>query len=183
MPAALGRTRPPLPRFAVVWFPRFEGLERIEALRRRHDPVARHVAAHVSLVFPFPTSLTQLQIGTHVRRVVSRRPPILVTFRHARLHANEFLFLMASHGAEALTALHDSLYTRSLQPHLRRDMPFEPHITLARNADFATLEKALAESRDSLGGEYSDVLREVALLAVGHDGRINVLETISLNAA
>ena len=30
--------RPPLPRFAVAWFPAFEGIERIEAFRARHDP-------------------------------------------------------------------------------------------------------------------------------------------------
>src|SRR4051812_39881822 len=122
MPAALRRTRPPLPRYAVAWFPRFEGLEGIEAFRRRHDPAAAFIQAHLSLVFPFPTAHTQLQVETHVQRVVSRWPPIAVAFQRVRLHANEFLFLMASRGAAAVTALHDKLYTRSFQPHLRRDL-------------------------------------------------------------
>jgi 2'-5' RNA ligase len=134
MPAALGRSRPPLPRFAVAWFPKFEGIERIEAFRRKHDPAAGLIAAHVSLVFPFPTALSRLQVQTHVQRVVSRWPPIPVTFRRVRPHANEFLFLMAARGAASITALHDKLYTRSLQPHLRRDLAYEPHITLARYA-------------------------------------------------
>lgn len=76
--------RPPLPRFAVAWFPAFPGIERIEAFRRRHDPVADLVPAHLSLVFPFPTALTRLQLETHVQRVVSRWPPIPATFRRVR---------------------------------------------------------------------------------------------------
>jgi hypothetical protein len=99
--------------------PVLPGLERIESFRARHDPMAARIPAHVSLVFPFGSVLTPLQLETHVRRIVSRWPPIPVTFRHVRMHANEFVFLMASRGAARSTALHDRLYTRSLRPHLR----------------------------------------------------------------
>ena len=179
----LARSRPPLPRFAVAWFPAFAGLDRIEAFRRRHDPAAGRIAAHVSLVFPFPTLLTALQVETHVRRVVSKWPPIAVTFRHVRLHANEFVFLMAARGAEAVTALHDKLYTRSLLPHLRRELPYEPHITLARYAEPAPLEAAFGEARAEFRDEAGDMLREVTLLAVGDDGRIVPLQRIALHTA
>jgi 2'-5' RNA ligase len=183
MPAALRRSRPPLPRFAVAWFPQFAGIERIEEFRARHDPMAAHIPAHLTLVFPFHTAHSQLQVQTHVQRVVSRWPPIAVAFGPVRLYANEFLFLMATRGAAAVTALHDRLYTRSLQPHLRRDLPYEPHITLARNADFASLESAFAESREAFGREFSEVMREVTLLAVDRNGKIERLRQIPLNTA
>ena len=117
----LGR-RPPLPRFAVAWFPDFDGIDRIEAFRRRHDPAAALIPAHLSLVFPFPTALTRLQVETHVRRVASRWPPIPVTFGRVRTEANEFVFLMAARGAQSIKALHARFYTRSLAHHLRRDL-------------------------------------------------------------
>ena len=183
MAPALRRSRPPLPRFAVAWFPRFEGIERIEAFRRLHDPVAQLIPAHLSLVFPFPTAHTRLQVETHVQRVVSRWPTIPVSFRRVRMHANEFVFLMASRGAAAVTALHDKLYTRSFRPHLRPDLPYEPHITLARHADFASLEAAFQAAEEEFGGEFTGVIREVALLAVERDGRIDVLKSISLSTA
>jgi 2'-5' RNA ligase len=183
MPRALRTSRPPLPRFAVAWFPQFRDLARIEEFRRRHDPMALHIPAHLSLVFPFPTALSRLQVQTHVQRVVSRWPPIPVTFKAVRLFANEFIFLMASRGAAAVSTLHDKLYTRSLAPHLRRDLAYEPHITLARNADLATLERAMAEADDAFGGEFSDVIREVSLLAVDRNGKIERLQEISLNTA
>ena len=180
MPTRLRRTRPPLPRFAVAWFPGFEGIERIEEFRRRHDPAAALIAAHLSLVFPFPTALTQLQIETHVRRVLGKWPPIPVTFRRVRTEANEFVFLMAARGRASIVALHDRLYTRSLAPHLRRDLPYEPHITVARHADFAELEAAREEAEELFRGEFSAVIREATLLAVAPDGKIEALKTFGL---
>jgi 2'-5' RNA ligase len=175
--------RPPLPRFAIAWFPRFPGIDELEAFRARHDPVADRVPAHLSFVFPFPTALSRLQVETHVARVASRWPPIPVTFRHVRLHANEFVFLMASRGAASITGLHDRLYTRSLQPHLRRDLPYEPHITLARNARLERIEAAFEEAREAFGREFSGVIREVTLLSVGRNGRIVRLSDFALHSA
>jgi 2'-5' RNA ligase len=183
MPAGLRRSRPPLPRYAVAWFPRFEGIERIEAFRQRHDPAANRVRAHLSFVFPFPTAHSRLQVETHVSRIASRWPPIPVTFRRVRRVNNEFLFLMASRGAASIAELHARLYTRSLQPHLRRDLPYEPHITLARHADFERLEAAHAEAEQEFDGEFSAVIREVELLGVEGNGRISPLKRIDLNCA
>lgn len=183
MPSRLTRLRPPLPRFAVAWFPGFEGIERIEAFRKRHDPMSGVVAAHLSFVFAFPSANSRLQVETHVQRVVSRWPPIPVTFRRVRIHANEFLFLVAARGAASIAALHDRLYTRSFQPHLRRDLPYEPHITLARYADLARLEVALAEAEEELGGQFADVIREVTLLGVEGNGNITALKTFALHTA
>jgi 2'-5' RNA ligase len=183
MPAALRHSRPPLPRYAVAWFPRFKGIERIEAFRRRHDPTAGVIAAHLSFVFPFPTAHSLLQVETHVQRVVSRWPPIPVTFRRVRLHANEFLFLMAARGAASIAGLHDKLYTRSLLPHLRRDLPYEPHITLARYAELDRLEAALAEAEDAFGDEFADVIREATLLKVEGNGKISPLKRFDLHTA
>ena len=173
--------RPPLPRFAVAWFPAFRGIERIEAYRERHDPAAALIPAHLSLVFPFPTAHTRLQVETHVRRVLGRWPPIPVTFRALRMHANEFVFLMAGRGAASISALHDRLYTRSLRQHLRDDLPYEPHITIARHADFAALEAAFEEAMERFGDEFSDVIREATLLAVEPDGRIERLQNFPLH--
>ena len=175
--------RPPLPRLAVAWFPRFEGIERVESFRQRHDPAASLIPAHVTLVFPFPTALTPLQVHVHVQRVASTWPVVPVTFRAVRTEANEFVFLMAQPGAASITALHDKLYTRSLRQHLRPEFPYAPHITLARHADYANLDRARAEAEDLFRGEMPDVMREVTLLSVAPDGRIAPLKSIALNSS
>lgn len=183
MPRRLRAPRPRQPRFAVAWFPRFEGIEAIEAFRARHDPMARLIPAHLTLVFPFPTSLTRLQVETHARRVVSRFPAIPVSFKAVRPCASEFLFLMASRGAASVTELHDRLYTRALAPHLRRDLEYQPHITLARHASLEALDAAADEARETLRGEYRDTLRAVDLVAVAPDGRIAPLSKLHLDSA
>jgi 2'-5' RNA ligase len=175
--------RAPLPRFALAWFPRFEGIEKIEAIRRRHDPAAPLIPAHLSLVFPFPTSLTRLQVSTHIRNVVSRWPPVPVTFRRVRVHAGEFVFLMASRGAASVTALHDKLYTRSLRQFLRPEFGYEPHITVARDPDPRKVEAACAEAQAAFPAEFAGVVREVELLSVARDGKIDRLEAFALYSA
>ena len=149
----------------------------------KHDPMAGRIRAHLSLVFPFATQLTALQVETHVRRVAAKWPPIPVTFRAVRLHANECVFLMAARGAASIVALHDRLYTRSLQPHLRREFAYEPHITLARYADPRALDAACDEAREEFGGDFEGVIREVTLLAVAPDGKIERLQRIALHSA
>jgi 2'-5' RNA ligase len=84
--------------------------------------------------------------------VAAKWPPVPVTFRAIRIHANEFVFLMASRGAASVVAFHDRLYTRSLRPHLRPEFPYEPHITLAREAQPARLERAFDEANEELQG-------------------------------
>ena len=175
--------RPRQPRFAVAWFPRFAGIERIEAFRALHDPVAHLIPAHLSLVFPFPTALTRLQVETHVKRVVSRFPVIPVSFKAIRPMASEFLFLMAARGAAPITELHDRLYTRSLAPHLRRDLEYAPHITIARHPTLEALDAAAEAARDAFGDEFRDVVRELTLLSVEPDGRISPLAAIPLDSA
>jgi hypothetical protein len=90
---------------------------------------------------------------------------------------------MATRGAASVVELHDQLYTRSLRPKLRREFSYEPHITLARNADLTALEAAFEEAQDAFGGEFRGVIREVAVLAVAPDGRIERLKDIPLDSA
>jgi len=145
--------------------------------------MAHLVPAHLTFVFPFATSLSRLQVQVHVERIAARFPPIPVSFKRARTEANEFVFLMASRGAASIKELHDRLYSRSLRQFLRQDMPYEPHITLARHTDYAKLQEALAEAEETLGGTYEAVIRSLALLAVERDGKIVHLKDIALDTA
>ena len=65
----------------------------------------------------------------------------------------------------------------------RRDLAYEPHITLARYAEIDKLEAALAEAEDEFGDELGDVIREVTLVSVEGSGKIIPLKTIALDTA
>ncbi len=178
--------RPPLPRRAIVWFPPFPIDSPIEEFRRRHDPLADALPAHVTLVFPFPTNLTVTQIATHIRRVVGNWPALPVSFRDVESIVGEFVVLMLRERAEAIIALHDKLYGGILKTHLRDDIEYQPHVTLGRvtghpaRADFTAL--TAAAMRDARG-EWRCVLRELAIVTISQDGTITIDKTVPLNFA
>jgi 2'-5' RNA ligase len=178
--------RPPLPRRAIVWFPPFPTDAPIEPYRRRFDPMADALPAHVTLVYPFPTNLTVMQLASHIRRVVGNWPSLPVSFRDVEGILGEFVFLMLRDRADAIVALHDKLYRGILRAYLRVDIPYLPHVTLGRatgnpaGATYDTMHDiALLEVR----GEWRCVLKELAIVTLHPDGTITIDKTIPLNFA
>ena len=178
--------RPPLPRRAIVWFPPFSIDSPVESFRRRHDPLADALPAHVTLVFPFPTNLTVTQIGSHIRRIVGNWPSLPVSFRDVEGIVDEFVVLMLRERVDAIIALHDKLYGGVLKTHLRDDIAYQPHVTLGRvagnpsHADFLAMQQIAARE---VRGEWRCVLRELAIITLQPDGKISIDKTIPLNFA
>ena len=176
--------RPPLPRRGIVWFPGFEDAA-IDTFRQQHDPLAPQIAAHVALVFPFPCNLSVMQLASHTRRIVAKWPHLPVVFRDVESLLDEFILLMARERFEAVTALHDALYTGVLKNFLRKEMTYQPHITIARAGSrevFPVLLDAaeLAFGRGR-GHEWRAVMRELAIVTWHPDGKITVDQTVPLN--
>lgn len=177
--------RPPLPRRGIVWFPRFPGDAKIEAFRADHDPLAAKIPAHLTLVFPFACTLTSTQIASHTRRIVAKWPPLPVVFRDVEGLLDEFILLMARERAEAITALHDELYTGVLRNFLRKEIAYEPHITIARarSREFypAILDEAEMHFGNGRSLEWRIVMRELSVVTWHTDGRITVDATVPLH--
>ena len=109
-------------------------LARIETLRHRHDPRAAIIPAHVTLVFPFETDDLS-GITDHINQVIADHGPIalrLSAYLAVRAHddSQSHIFLVPDQGRAEIEALHDALYEGLLAGHLRRDIPFIPHVTL-----------------------------------------------------
>ena len=109
-------------------------LARIETLRRRHDPQAAIIPAHVTLVFPFETD-DIAAITDHIRQVVANHGPIalrLSAYLVVRAHddSQSHIFLVPDQGRAEIEALHDDLYSGPLADALRLDIPFIPHVTV-----------------------------------------------------
>ena len=123
--------------------------DRIEGLRRRHDPQQPMVAAHFTLVFPFE-SADQAAVEAHAERVTRQAGPF--SFHLRRLAAVQDplgplsrLFLLPDSGSAELIALHDALYAGPLSPHLRSDIAYAPHVTVGAFPGLELAQAALAE--------------------------------------
>lgn len=176
--------RPPLPRRAIVWFPPFPMDAPIEPFRRRFDPMADALPAHVTLVFPFPTNLTVIQLASHIRRIVGNWPSLPVSFRDIEGILDEFVFLMVRDRADAVVALHDKLYRGVLKAYLRDDIPYLPHVTIGRatgNPSGFRFDAMHDMAIRDVRGEWRCVLRELAIVTLHPDGTITIDTTVPLN--
>lgn len=159
----------------------------IEAFRYEHDPLYRNViAAHFTMVFGC-SCLAEPEYTAHIKRIASDLDPIDFVCRHAMLYADDkdggdtaYVFLVPDEGYSAISLLHDKLYTGVLQPYLKLEIPYIPHITIGTMKDLRAA-KALCDDLNSKGVQISgrfDVLTICAL----EDGRINDLSPIQLGA-
>ncbi len=154
----------------------------IDGIRRQHDPQVDLVAPHFTLVFGC-SAVAEADYLDHVARLARHTPAIRFHCRHATLHAGRpdgmaHVFLVPDEGHSAIALLHDRLYTGVLAAHLRLDIPYVPHITVAATRDVAAA-KALC---DGLNGQSVDVAGQLQCLTVGalQGGRLQTIAKFPL---
>ena len=154
---------------AVVAFPAFEAADRqwVESIRAKHDPEAKRIAAHFTLVFPAILPLRETE--AHVAHVAQSVQPMRFALRRAavvpdHLGTSGHVFLLPDDGRDALVGLHDRLNQGVPQPPWKRGMPFTPHVTVAAG----TLEQlhALAGDLNSHGLNIRGSVSAVVLVDV-----------------
>lgn len=156
---------------AIVAFPEIPASERawMEGLRRTHLPSPdSDIAPHVTLVFPAAFNAGD-DLTMHMLGVAGSTQPFDAVFRIASpvvdpLRGGWTVQLLPDEGLSKLMRLHDFLYTGPVADHLSLDIPYVPHMTLARTTT-AQQAKALAEDLNSdiieveAGFKTLDVLR------------------------
>lgn len=172
-------------RLYTVAFPRLSAADAafIETFRAQHDPASHaKIGAHVTLVFGCATVADPAYLA-HAQQVAERTAPITFRCRYAMLGTDDeaeraYVFLVPDEGHAALSLLHDHLYTGPLADHLRLDLPYTPHITIASSAD-RRHAKGLC---DALNVTSLDIHATVDALSIGSldEGRFTVLATLPL---
>jgi 2'-5' RNA ligase len=133
---------------AVVAYPIIEETARqwIESIRRDHDPQAFRIYLHFTLVFPVEESLAD--VAKHVSAVAASARSIRFVIRHVSAvrdvdGAGGHVFLLPDEGRHDIAGLHDRLYEGALRAHLRRDIPFVPHITVGAASSMASATRVV----------------------------------------
>ncbi|MFN7966210.1 MAG: 2'-5' RNA ligase family protein [Acidobacteriota bacterium] len=137
-------------KVAVVAYPRLAAAdrERIESFRQRHDPQASRLGVHFTLVFP--CEMQPDHVSQEIASVAQETSPITFVVRRAELVRDVFgsgshVFLTPGDGSSQLTELHDRLYAGVFREHLRADIPFTPHMTVAAAEDVESGERLVIE--------------------------------------
>ena len=155
---------------AVVAFPLLDADDRqwIESIRAKHDPEAKRIAAHFTLVFP--AVISARATAAHMTRVAHSTEPIRFALRRAAvvpdaLGSGGHVFLIAEDGRDALAGLHERLYEGVPQPQSRRFPSFTPHVTIAAGTTIDPLH-VLAGELNAKGLSIRGSISEIVLVAV-----------------
>lgn len=155
----------------------------LQAIRLQHDKLYDVVAPHFTLVFP-TFGLEMKTFCAHIRRQVQGQPPIAIELRSAivvkdALSEATQTFLVPDQGFSDLVKLHDTLYTGDLSAHLRLDIPFIPHITVATSPDPARC-KRIADAINQQNIHISGTLHSIDIVEHTNDV-VTTLEQIALS--
>lgn len=153
---------------AIVVFPIFKELHLIRQLRRQFDPLANNIEPHITLVFPFESSLSAEHLQTHIRQAVQGIGPFPIQLHGITGSDGEYLFLNVKRGNDQLIELHDRLYSGALAVYLSEEHTFIPHLTVGRLKNKAAFLGALEEAR-KVSAVFQAVIEEVAVYQVDGD--------------
>lgn len=155
---------------AVVAFPMFEVVDRqwIESIRAKHDPEAKRIAAHFTLVFPAILPLRDTE--AHITRVTQSTEPLRFALRRAavvpdHVGTSGHVFLLPEDGRDALAGLHDRLNQGIPQPQWKRGASFTPHVTVAAAKTLEPLH-ALAGDLNAKGMNIRGSVSGIVLVEV-----------------
>jgi 2'-5' RNA ligase len=161
-------------RFAILAFPALESGSAVEFVRRKFDPLALLVPAHVTLVFPVTLEMDGSALRDHVVRAVASASPISLTLHGVTIEDDGYLFLNLTAGADRFIELHESLYQGPLSLHRSLTQPYRPHVTIGRIARSDELAAAAAVARTELAHPIAATVNEITVVRLDEASRTQV---------
>lgn len=167
---------------ALVYYPEIDhkGFHRF---RTTYEPFAALLPPHLPFIFPLEASFGIEHMKSHIQAVIKRWHAFDMHFCKLEKTWDHWLFLGAEAGNDLAILLHDELYSGELEPYLREDLPYTPHIGLGlfsiESYDFhnPTAELALDENK------YKSARAEFEALNFDLWCKVNTLTMVQVNEA
>lgn len=167
-------------RYAIVAFPVLDAAGVVESVRRRFDPLASMLSAHITLVFPFTDAASEADLAKHIAVVAAGQRAFDITLANISVEDGGYVFLNVEAGVDVLCQLHDRLYTDLLESYLSSTHEYRPHITIGRFPDPEQMKLAAEEARTHLTLPLRGKVDEVALFRLNEAGRGDVVRAFGL---
>jgi 2'-5' RNA ligase len=130
---------------SVLLFPDLPNLPAIQEIRDKYDPLHDKIRPHITLVFPFDTSMDPADLEVRVRKCLSGRLKFEIETGRVFYTDDHFIQLAFASGNGEITALHDALYADVFPEFLNRKYPYTPHVTLGYLEDGFKVYKLMKE--------------------------------------
>lgn len=167
-------------RYAIHVFPQFDTIEKIQEIRRVYDPLANKIPPHITLVFPFESSIPPNELLSHIRSAADQISPFTIRLRDVSGSGGEYLFLNVKEGNDSLIRLHDELYKGILATFRNHHIPYIPHITLGRPGRKEDYYRGVERYKD-WSVNFQTVVKEIALEVIGDDDVSTVIGSVPLH--
>lgn len=115
--------------YALVHFPNIDTSD-VQLLRIKYDPTADLIPAHITILFPVSDEIGEDAFINHIESVLKHWEPFPIRINGLLKSWDHWLFLTLRDGNAEVIRLHNEIYTGILQPYLRTDIEFVPHIGL-----------------------------------------------------
>ena len=162
----------------ILIFPEFDNIEVIDRMRDRYDPLAHLIRPHITLVFPFESSVSNEALAQILDRTLEGIHPFTLCIRGVSKRVDMFgnaLMLDVTEGKDILCRIHDGFYARDFRE-FDKGIPYDPHITVGNFTTPEALDAAFETIRD-LPDVFSTIIRRVSVEMIGpNDESIIVLE-------
>ena len=139
-------------KLAVVYFLN-QDIKQINRFRQKYDPQWEMIPLHITIVYPL-SDISEEQLIVHMETLTKEMKPFPIRLHGLMKSFDHCLFLLIQEGKEEIMKLRKQLYSGILQPYLKNDIPFTPHITIGYFGDEKDelkkelYEKALSEAEE-----------------------------------
>ena len=159
----------------ILIFPQFTNIEKIENIRKQYDELYKILPPHITLAFPFESSMSNDELKDRLMQVLKSVKPLEIVMSGVSLHKDEniktnYIFLNVVSGVKEIKILHNEIYEKVLN----QKMSFEyiPHITLG------TTENEQIEFE--LNNKFKTIVTKVFVEEIGENEESNVLFEVDL---
>jgi 2'-5' RNA ligase len=134
---------------SAILLPAFAGLDIIQAIREKYDPLASYIEPHITVVFPFESDLTTSEIQQHLADKLHGLKRFNIRFSEITGdYRDGYLFLNVKKGNDQIIELHDKLYSGLFKKYHFIKVPYIPHLTVGRISHQDAFNQALDKLRD-----------------------------------
>lgn len=169
--------------YALIYRPKID-TSKIDYFQKQYDPYYELAGAHFTLVFPTLDKVNERELIDHIHAILKKWQPFKIHINGLEKSWDNWLFLNVKKGEKQFIRLHDELYTGSLKPYLRSDLPYKPHISLGlfveerENYNIIELEKLPLNQKEfekayqeasELNLDYYDIVDKVELFTLDDD--------------
>jgi 2'-5' RNA ligase len=162
-------------------FPKFHNIQKIEELRKLYDPLINHVHPHVTLVFPFKSDLSEVELKEHLKKSLVGIKPFKLKLQGISGEEGGYLFLNVIEGDDQLVELHNRFYEGILQQYYPEYLTteYKPHMTVGRFSNQKELMEVVDKYK-SMNESFEELVKEISVEIIDENENSIIEMTLEL---